>query len=146
MMPTNGATPTGCAHLGPGVMAELADRLLAALSHYDADGVGACLDDEFVHWLNLTDREQGREGLLATLRLEREHVRETSFEVRAEVGTDDGFVLQLVAAGTTNGGRAYRIPVCIVATVSADGERVVRIDEYASSDHVAPLLQELLGT
>ena len=127
-------------------MTDLADRLLDALSRYDADAVAALLDDDLVHWLNLTEQEQGRDGLLGTLRLEREHVAETTFEARSKTCTDDGFVLQLVAAGTTKGGRTYRIPVCLVATVSPDGSRVVRIDEYASSHHVQPLLQELLAT
>lgn len=122
----------------------LADRLVEALARYDADAVDALLDDGFVHWLNLTGSEQGREGLLATLRLERDHIKEATFDVRRRVATDEGFVLQMTAAGTTNGGRTYRIPVCIVATVG--GGRISRIDEYASSDHVAPLLQELLGT
>ena len=122
----------------------IADQLLDALNRYDADDVGALLSDDFVHWLNLTGAEQGRDGLLATLRLEREHVHDAAFEVRDLVATDDGFVIQLTAVGTTNGGRAYSIPVCLVVTV-VDG-RIARIDEYASSDHVAPLLQELLGT
>lgn len=124
----------------------LAERLVEALSRYDAEAVGALLADGFVHWVNLTDREQGADDLLATLRLERAHVRDAAFEVRSAVTTGEGFVLQLVAAGTTNGGRAFRIPVCLVCQVAAGGDRVVRIDEYASSHHAKPLLQELLGS
>lgn len=123
--------------------ADLPDRFLEALGRYDVDGLADVLDDGCVRWLNLGGQEQRREELLALLALERDVVLEPSFEVRHRVATDEGFVVQLTASGTTRGGVDFRIPVCLVVTVT--GDRISRIDEYASSHQVAPLLQEVLG-
>jgi ketosteroid isomerase-like protein len=122
---------------------DLADRFLDALARYDVDALGPLLDEGCVRWLNLSGEVQRREELLAVVALERDVVVDPTFDVRHRAATDDGFVLQLTAAGTTRGGTPFRIPVCLVVTV--DAERITRIDEYASSHHVAPLLQEVLG-
>jgi ketosteroid isomerase-like protein len=122
----------------------LVDRFIDALARYDVDALGPMLTDDFVRWLNLGGDEQGRDALLAVIAVERDHVRRSEVEVRHRVATDEGFVLQLTIRGTTTGGAPFDIPVCLVVTV--DGERIRRIDEYASSDQVRPLLREMLGT
>ena len=122
-------------------MDPLIDALLAALSTYDADALAKLLDPEFRHWLSITEQEQGADGLVAVLRLERKHVAAVDMRERRRVRTEDGFVLMLDVDGTTNGGNTFRVPVCLVATVAAD--RIVRLDEYADASRVAPLLREL---
>lgn len=121
----------------------LADELLDALERYDADAVEKLVDPGLVHWINLTQQEQGADGLLATLRLERDVVAAATFRVRHRVASAEGFVLQLDVDGTTKKGSDFHIPVCLV--VAVDGGRITRIDEYANSDHVKPLLAELFG-
>ena len=122
----------------------VADTLIDAVSRYDGAALRSLCADEFVHWLNLTGQEQGPDALAALLDAERQVVAGASVTERRRTATDDGVVLQLTVEGTTRGGAAFRVPVCLV--VAMGGGRVVRLDEYASSDHVKPLVRELSGT
>lgn len=122
---------------------ELADELLDALGRYDAEAVEKLVDPGLVHWINLTQQEQGVDGLLATLRLESKTVADATVRIRRRTRTADGFVAQFDVDGTTKLGASFHIPVCLV--VAVEGDRITRIDEYANSDHVEPLLAELLG-
>jgi limonene-1,2-epoxide hydrolase len=121
----------------------LAGALLDALAGYDADAVARLVDPAVVHWNNLTQREQGLDGLLGTLRAEREVVAAAEMALRHRVATAEGFVLELAVEGTTRRGAAFRIPVCLVVRV--EGDRIVRIDEYADSAAARPIVRELSG-
>ncbi len=124
-------------------MDALIDAFIAALATYDADALTELLGPDFRHWLSITEQEQGADGLVAVVRLEREHVAKVDMQERRRVRTEDGFVLMLDVEGTTNGGHTFRVPVCLVATVATG--RIVRLDEYADASRVAPLLRELSG-
>jgi ketosteroid isomerase-like protein len=123
-------------------MTGIADRFVQALRDLDGAAMAEVLSADATTWRNLGDRTRTAQDLIATLDLERELVRSSSLEVRHQASTDDGFVVQLVFAGTTRGGADFRIPICVVARV-AEG-RVSHFDEYADQASVDPLQEELL--
>jgi ketosteroid isomerase-like protein len=123
-------------------MTSMSDRFVQALRALDGDAMTQLLAPDAMGWRNLGDRTRTAQEIIATLGLERTLVRESTLDVRHESSTLDGFVVQLVFAGTTHGGADFRIPICIVARV-ADG-RISHFDEYADEASVQPLQQELL--
>jgi ketosteroid isomerase-like protein len=122
----------------------LADRLIEAFSAYDAEALAPLLAPDVVHWLNITKREQGRDQMLAQIGVEASHIARSTFEVRGQVATAEGFVVQMTVAGETKGGAPFEVAVCLVVTTADD--QVVRIDEYASVDQAQPIIQEMFGT
>ena len=125
----------------PGSKAELADRLLAAFEAHDPEAVSGCLTPDVRRWLNITDEEMGLDGILALVKAEHAVVAESKMRLRRRLDTEDGFVLQFDADGTTVAGEPYHIPVCLVATV--DGDRVARLEEYADLGQAQPIVRAM---
>jgi ketosteroid isomerase-like protein len=119
----------------------LADRLLAAFEAHDPEAVAACLTPDVRRWLNITDEEIGLDGILALVAAEHAVVAVSKMVLRRRLDTEDGFVLQFDADGTTHSGEDYHIPVCLVATV--DGDRVCRIEEYADLGQAQPIVRAM---
>lgn len=121
--------------------AALADRLLAAFEAHDPEAVSACLAPDTRRWLNITDEEMGLDGILALVVAEAAVVAESKMRLRRRLDTEEGFVLQFDADGTTVGGEPYHIPVCLVVTL--DGDRVARLEEYADLGQAQPIVRAM---
>ena len=123
---------------------DLAERFVDAIMHVDVDALRACLAPDARFWVNIGSAEFTIDQRLGVLELERQHLAEHSAEDVCVTGTEQGFVAQLVSVGTTTGGEAMRVAVCLVATVT-DG-LITRVDEYADSEAAKPLLRALYGS
>ena len=119
----------------------LADDLVEHLQRYELPS--RLLREGAVHYLNFADVEQPAATTAGMLALEGQVVARSQMEVRRRVRTDEGFVLQMTSTGVTRAGTAYRVPVCLVVTV--EGGLIARIDEYADSEQVKPLLEEVMA-
>lgn len=124
-----------------GMKAALAEQLLAAFEAHDPDAVSACLTPGVRRWLNITDEEMGLDGILALVAAEHAVVAESTMKLRRRLDTDDGFVLQFDADGTTVAGEPYHIPVCLVVTL--DGDRIARLEEYADLGQAQPIVRAM---
>jgi ketosteroid isomerase-like protein len=121
--------------------AALADRLLAAFGAHDPDSVAACLAPDAVRWLNITDEEMGVDGIRALVSAEHAVVASSTMRLRRRIDTAEGFVLLFDADGITVAGDPYHIPVCLVVTV--DGDRAVRLEEYADLTAAQPIVRAM---
>lgn len=119
-------------------------ELIAAMSAYDADATRALCAPDARHWVSLTEQEQGIDELLALMAREGAVVAEANFEVRNRIATENGAVLMLTVDGTTKGGAKFHIPVCLI--VAVEGDKVVRLDEYANVDQAKDLLREIFAS
>lgn len=124
-------------------MNELADRLLDAFGRYDAAALAPLLAPDMRRWVNITEQEQDAAATIAHLELEAKHIADARFEVRGQVTTDEGFVLQIVVEGTTTGGTPFSVPACLVVAVQ-DG-LITRIDEYADIAAARPIIKAMFG-
>ena len=124
-------------------LSPLAERLIEAFSRYDAAALDPLLAPDAVHWVNITQREQGRAEVLKQIGAEGRYIARADFELRHHSATADGFVLQLVVSGNATSGESFTVPVCLVVRV--ESEQVVRIDEYASVDHALPIINAMTG-
>jgi hypothetical protein len=124
-------------------LSPLAERLVEAFSSYDAVALEPLLAPDVIHWVNITQQEQGRDRMLKQIGAEGRYIATAEFELREHAETGEGFVLQLVVSGETTVGAPFTVPVCLVVRV--DGDRVVRIDEYASVDHAQPIIDAMVS-
>jgi ketosteroid isomerase-like protein len=122
---------------------DLASRFVDAVMHVDVDRLRACLAPDAVFWVNIGPSEFTIDQRLQVLELEGQHLAEHSAEDVRITPTERGFVAQLASVGTTTGGEAMRVEVCLVATV--DDGLITRVDEYADSEAAKPLLRALYG-
>jgi ketosteroid isomerase-like protein len=125
-------------------MSSVPDRLVEALRTFDVDALSELLAPDGTRWLNVGDSTRTAAEVLEITRVERTLVASATLEVRQQSATEDGFVLQLVFAGTTRGGAEFRMPICLVARV-ADG-RITHYDEYADESSLAPLREEFFAS
>ncbi|MSO78281.1 MAG: nuclear transport factor 2 family protein [Acidimicrobiia bacterium] len=122
---------------------DLAERFVKALMTIDVDTLRTCLAPDARFWVNIGPTEFTIDQRLGALELEGQHLAEHGVEDVRITSTEYGFVVQLVTVGTTTGGEALRVAVCLVATVN-DG-LITRVDEYADSEAAKPLLRALYG-
>lgn len=122
---------------------DVISEFIDAISTYDVERLRPLLADEFVHWVSLTEQEQGAAELLALMAREREVVASATFELRHRVSTDEGAVALVTVDGTTKSGADFHIPVCLVMAVT-DG-KVVRLDEYANTERARQLIRDIFA-
>jgi ketosteroid isomerase-like protein len=115
----------------------LAERLIAAVTAGDVEGVRACYAPDIVVWHNSDGVEQSADENLRVLGWVIENIRDLRYEDIRRQRTPTGFVEQHVLHGTAPNGAQLSIPACLVGTV-VDG-RITRLDEYLDSTHLAPL-------
>ena len=125
-------------------MSALTDRFVDSLRTFDTEALAELLAPDATRWVNVGNSTRTRAEVLEITRVERSLVVSSAVEVRQVSDTQYGFVLQVVVAGTTRGGAAFRIPLCLVARV-CDG-RITHYDEYADEASLAPLRDEFLAT
>jgi uncharacterized protein len=116
----------------PDQIAQLADRLIAAIQSRDVDAIRNDIYAPDVRiWHNTDEQEQTLDENVRVLKWIGRNVTDLRYEdVRRQI-TANGFVQQHALCGTTVGGVELRIAACLVVGV-ADG-RIVRIDEYVDS-------------
>jgi ketosteroid isomerase-like protein len=119
----------------------LADELIEHLRRYELPD--HLLADGATHYLSFLDLEQPATETARMLALEAAVVARSELTVRRVTVAEDAVVLQLVSSGATRGGVAFRVPVCLVVSVEAG--RITRLEEYADSAQVKPLLDEVLA-
>ena len=116
----------------------LADRLTRAYEHNDMDAIAACYDPDARIWHNFDGAEQTVEEQLSVTRWLNERLKNIRYEIVSRHSFQGGYVQQHVVHGTiANGGDAFRMPACMNVTMRAG--RIVRVEEYLDSAHLAPL-------
>jgi ketosteroid isomerase-like protein len=119
---------------------QLAERLFGAIMAGDIDAVRSLYAPDAVIWHNIDRAEQTADQNLRVLQWVVQHVRNLRYEEICRQRTANGFVQQHVLRGTAPNGQALDVPACMVGTVR-DG-RIVRLEEYLDSGHLAALLAE----
>jgi ketosteroid isomerase-like protein len=121
-------------------MTSLVDRFLAALETFDAEAMTALLSPDAVAWRSIGDKDRTVDEVVGMLHVEQQLIAHATVRVRHQSPTEDGFVVQLVFAGTTRGGAEFSVPICIVAHVA--DQRITAFEEYADEAGLQPLWQE----
>ena len=116
---------------------ELAERFLAAIVAGDFDTVRAIYAPDARIWHNVTGVAQTVDENLRVLRWLVRNVTELRYEEVRRLLTPEGFIQQHVLRATGPDGSAIAIPACLIVTVR-DG-RIIRLEEYIDSAHVAQL-------
>jgi ketosteroid isomerase-like protein len=118
----------------------LAERLIAAVTAGDIEGVRACYAPDVVVWHNSDGVGQSAEENLRVLGWVTKNIRDLRYDEVRRQRTPTGFVQQHVLRGTAPNGTALAIPACLVGTV-VDG-RITRLDEYLDSTHLTALARD----
>ena len=118
----------------------LAERLIAAVTAGDIEGVRACYAPDVVVWHNSDGVAQSAEENLRVLGWVTKNIRDLRYDEVRRQRTPTGFVQQHVLRGTAPNGTALAIPACLVGTV-VDG-RITRLDEYLDSTHLTALARD----
>jgi ketosteroid isomerase-like protein len=121
------------------VVADVADRLFAAIERGDAATVEAMWAADVLVWKSAEPQDQVRERALRVISWFMDTTTERSYEVLDRQFFDGGFVQQHVLHATGRNGGSISMRVCIVIKVGSTG-LVSRIDEYFDPAEIAPLL------
>jgi ketosteroid isomerase-like protein len=120
-------------------VADVAQRLFAAIEGGDADAVGALWDDDVLVWKSAEPQEQVKTRALRVIFWFMDATIERRYEILDRQFFDGGFVQQHVLHATGRNGGSISMRVCIVIKVGANG-LISRIDEYFDPAEIAPLL------
>jgi ketosteroid isomerase-like protein len=120
-------------------VADVAQRLFAAIEEGDADAVGALWDDDVLVWKSAEPQEQVKKRALRVIFWFMDTTTERRYEILDRQYFDGGFVQQHVLHAKGRNGGSISMRVCIVIKVGANG-LISRIDEYFDPAAIAPLL------
>ena len=120
-------------------VADVAQRLFAAIEEADAYAVGAPWDDDVLVWKSAEPQEQVKTRALRVIFWFMDATTERRYEILDRQFFDGGFVQQHVLHATGRNGGSISMRVCIVIKVGANG-LISRIDEYFDPAAIAPLL------
>ena len=119
----------------------LAARLCTAIETGDIDAVRAIYAPHARIWHNTDGVDfpgQTVDENLKVLAWMSRFLTDRRYDIVARAATATGFVQQHVLRATIAAtGEAFAMPACIICTVVAG--RIVQLDEYMDSAHVAPL-------
>lgn len=118
-------------------MLALCDRFLSAIVRGDIETVRQIYAPDALIWHNHRPNTETVDENLTVLALATRFIDGFRYEDISRHATADGFVQQHTVRGRTPGGDELRIPACLICTVEAG--RIVRVDEYMDSAHLAPL-------
>jgi ketosteroid isomerase-like protein len=121
------------------VVADVADRLFAAIERGDATTVEAMWAADVLVWKSAEPRDQVRKRALRVISWFMDTTTERRYEILDRQFFDGGFVQQHVLHATGRNGGSISMRVCIVIKVGSTG-LVSRIDEYFDPAEIAPLL------
>jgi ketosteroid isomerase-like protein len=116
---------------------EVAKRLIESVTRGDVEGVDRLYANDIRVWRNVDQRELVKKQAVKVVAILSRLSDLEYRDVRIEA-TEHGYVQQHVLACTGPKGDEVRVPSCIVVRVEAD--RIARIDEYADSAAMAPLM------
>ena len=120
-------------------VADVAQRLFAAIEGGDADAVAALWDEDVLVWKSAEPQEQVKTRALRVIFWFMDATTERRYEILDRQFFDGGFVQQHVLHATGQNGGSISMRVCIVIKVGANG-LINRIDEYFDPAAIAPLL------
>lgn len=120
-------------------VADVAERLFAAIERGDAAAVEALWDDDVLVWKSAEPEDQVKKRALRVIVWFMEATTERRYEILDRRFFDGGFVQQHVLHATGRNGGLIAMRVCIVIKVGANG-LISRIDEYFDPAAIAPLL------
>jgi ketosteroid isomerase-like protein len=120
-------------------VADVADRLFAAIEKGDAAAVEAMWDDDVAVWKSAEPEDQAKKRALRVIFWFMDATTERRYEILDRQLFDGGFVQQHVLHATGRNGGLISMRVCIVIKVGANG-LISRIDEYFDPAAIAPLL------
>jgi ketosteroid isomerase-like protein len=120
-------------------VADVAERLFAAIEKGDAAAVEALWDDDVLVWKSAEPEDQIKKRALRVIFWFMGTTTERRYEILDRQFFDGGFVQQHVLHATGHNGRSISMRVCIVIKVGANG-LISRIDEYFDPAAIAPLL------
>jgi ketosteroid isomerase-like protein len=121
-------------------VADVADRLFAAIEAGDADTVAALWDDDVLVWKSAEPEDQAKKRALRVIFWFMDITTERRYEILDRQFFDGGFVQQHVLHATGSNGGLIAMRVCIVIKVGANG-LISRIDEYFDPAAIVPLLK-----
>lgn len=122
------------------VVADVADRLFAAIERGDAATVEAMWAADVLVWKSAEPQDQVRKRALRVISWFMDTTTERRYEILDRRYFDGGFVQQHVLHATGRNGGSISMRVCIVIKVRANG-LISRIDEYFDPADIAPLLE-----
>jgi ketosteroid isomerase-like protein len=120
-------------------VADVAQRLFAAIERGDADAVAALWDEDVLVWKSAEPQEQVKTRALRVIFWFMDATTERRYEILDRQFFDGGFVQQHVLHATGRNGGSISMRVCIVIKVGTNG-LISRIDEYFDPAAIAPLL------
>jgi ketosteroid isomerase-like protein len=120
-------------------VAEVADRLFAAIEGGDADAVERMWDDDVLVWKSAQPEEQDKPRAVRVISWFMHTTTERRYEILDRQFFDGGFVQQHILHATSRKGGSIALRVCIVIKVGANG-LVTKIDEYFDPAELEPLL------
>ena len=119
-------------------VADVADRLFAAIENGDAATVEALWDDDVRVWKSAEPQDQPKKRALRVVFWFMDTTTERRYEILDRQFFDGGFVQQHVLHATGRNGGLIAMRVCIVIKVGTGG-LITRIDEYFDPTEIAPL-------
>ncbi|MGV0646578.1 nuclear transport factor 2 family protein [Mycolicibacterium sp. XJ879] len=122
----------------PDVVADVADRLFAAIEKGDIAAVGQMWSDDVVVW-KVADRDRDKDRALRVITWFMNATTDRRYEILERKLFDGGFVQQHILHANGNKGGLIAMRVCIVIKVGTDG-LIRRIDEYFDPAQISPLL------
>ena len=122
-----------------GIVADVADRLFAAIEKGDAESVEQLWDDDVLVWKSAEPEDQVKKRALRVIFWFMDTTTERRYEILDRQFFDGGFVQQHILHATGTNGGLIALRVCIVITVNADN-LINRIDEYFDPADLAPIL------
>ena len=121
------------------VVADVADRLFAAIENGDAATVEALWDEDVLVWKSAEPEDQVKKRALRVIFWFMGTTTERRYEILDRRFFDGGFVQQHILHATGRNGGSISMRVCIVIKVGSNG-LITRIDEYFDPAEIAPLL------
>ena len=115
----------------------VAQRLIDGVTRGDVESVDRLYADDIRVWRNIDQRELVKKQAIKVVTI-LSQLKDIEYRDLRIVPTEEGYVQQHVLTCTGPKGEEVRMPSCIVARV--EGDQIARIDEYADSAAMAPLM------
>ena len=121
------------------VVADVADRLFAAIERGEAATVERLWDDDVLVWKSGEPVDREKKRALRVIDWFMDTTTERRYEILDRQFFDGGFVQQHVLHATGRNGGSISMRVCLVIKLGANG-LINRIDEYFDPAELEPLL------
>ncbi len=121
------------------VVADVADRLFAAIENGDAATVEQLWDNDVLVWKSGEPVDRDKKRALRVIAWFIDTTTERRYEILDRQFFDGGFVQQHILHATARTGGSISMRVCLVIKLGANG-LIDRIDEYFDPAELAPLL------